>query len=102
MNPESNLNANNPSTSLPNGSQPGEPLADSAEDEAENLPVEPTGDQLIALLQTDLEQERARYNELYDRFQRTAAEYQNSRRRMEKQMQDSVERASTHRGTHES
>jgi molecular chaperone GrpE len=94
MNSESNLNAVNPSPSQPNGSQSEEPVP--VQGDADSLPAEPTGDQLIALLQAELEEERSRYNDLYDRFQRTAAEYQNSRRRMEKQMHDSVERASTH------
>lgn len=51
---------------------------------------------VIAQLQAELEAERVRANELLDKFQRSAAEFQNARRRQEKQMADEVERASLH------
>lgn len=51
---------------------------------------------VIAQLQAELETERARATELLDKFQRTAAEFQNVRRRQEKQMSEEIERASTH------
>jgi molecular chaperone GrpE len=51
---------------------------------------------VIAQLQTELEAERARATEMLDKFQRTAAEFQNARRRQEKQMAEEIERASTH------
>ena len=51
---------------------------------------------VIAQLQAELEVERARATEMLDKFQRTAAEFQNVRRRQEKQMAEEVERASTH------
>jgi len=50
----------------------------------------------IARLQAELAQEQARYADLFDRYQRAAAEFQNSRRRQEKQMAEAVERASSH------
>ena len=51
---------------------------------------------VITQLQAELETERARATELLDKFQRTAAEFQNVRRRQEKQMSEEIERASTH------
>lgn len=51
---------------------------------------------VIAQLQAELEAERARATEMLDKFQRTAAEFQNVRRRQEKQMAEEIERASTH------
>lgn len=57
-------------------------------------PAETSNDQLVAQLQSELEAEKARYAELYDKFQRSAAEFQNARRRLEKQMSDAIDRAS--------
>jgi molecular chaperone GrpE len=51
---------------------------------------------IIHQLETELEAERARAGELMDRLQRSAAEFQNTRRRQEKQMAEAIERASTH------
>lgn len=59
-------------------------------------PAEPDAQEQIGALQGELEAERARYAELYERFQRSAADFQNSRRRAEKQAQESIERASEH------
>jgi molecular chaperone GrpE len=50
----------------------------------------------IAELESALAQERARADKLTDQSQRMAAEFQNSRRRLEGQVQDEIERASTH------
>lgn len=59
------------------------------------LPAEATPEQVIAQMQVELEAERTRYNELFDKFQRSAAEFQNTRRRQEKQTSDAIDRAST-------
>jgi molecular chaperone GrpE len=48
----------------------------------------------LELLQQELESEQARYAELLDKYQRATAEFQNSRRRLEKQMADAIDRAS--------
>jgi molecular chaperone GrpE len=48
----------------------------------------------IAQLRADLLAEQRRFEELNDRFQRSAAEFQNTLRRREKQTNDTLERAS--------
>lgn len=86
----------------PNEDEQGAPVpseatpADAVNQAATEPPVEITADALIAQLQSDLDAERARYAELYDRFQRASAEFQNTRRRQEKQMADAIELASSH------
>jgi molecular chaperone GrpE len=50
-------------------------------------------DEDVSRLQAELEAERARYAELMDRYQRSAAEFQNARRRLDKQAAESIERA---------
>ena len=50
----------------------------------------------VAELESALAEERARADKLLDQSQRLAAEFQNSRRRLETQVQDEIERASTH------
>ena len=50
----------------------------------------------VAELESTLAEERARGDKLLDQSQRLAAEFQNSRRRLETQVQDEIERASTH------
>ncbi len=57
---------------------------------------EPALEESLAQLEAELQAEQARYAELFDRYQRASAEFQNSRRRLEKQMADAIERASTH------
>jgi molecular chaperone GrpE len=47
----------------------------------------------IEALRAELAQAQAKADEYLDQMQRTAAEYQNSRRRQEKQMADAIERA---------
>ncbi len=59
------------------------------------LPAQATPEQVIAQMQAELDSERARNAELYDKFQRSAAEFQNTRRRQEKQTAEAIERAST-------
>lgn len=51
---------------------------------------------IIAQLRADLAAEQNRYQELNDRFQRSTAEFQNTLRRRDKQMSETVERASQH------
>lgn len=58
-------------------------------------PAEPTAEQVQEQLQAELAAERARYAELYDKFQRSAADFQNARRRQDKQTSDAIERAAT-------
>ena len=50
----------------------------------------------IGELESALAEERDRAAKLLDQSQRMAAEFQNSRRRLETQVQDEIERASTH------
>lgn len=51
---------------------------------------------IVARLEAELEAERARAGELLDKLQRSAAEFQNTRRRQDKQMAEAIERASAH------
>jgi len=53
-------------------------------------------DAIVSQLRAELATEQNRYEELNDRFQRTSAEFQNTLRRREKQMNETVERASQH------
>lgn len=53
-------------------------------------------DALIALLQQDLEAERKKNSDLDDKLKRTIAESMNMRKRMDKQLADSIDRASAH------
>jgi len=50
----------------------------------------------VSELESALAQERERADKLLDQSQRMAAEFQNSRRRLEIQVQEEIERASTH------
>lgn len=59
-------------------------------------PAEPTAEQLVTQLQAELEAERSRIAAETDKFQRTVAEFQNARRRQERQTNEAIERASTH------
>ncbi len=56
----------------------------------------PSDAQVIETLRTELAAAEAKADDLLDKLQRTAAEYQNSRRRQEKQLADEIERASGH------
>jgi len=64
--------------------------------EPEEPPAEPTPDEIIAKLREDLAASEARVGEQMDKLQRTAAEFQNSKRRQEKQLADQIQRASLH------
>jgi molecular chaperone GrpE len=57
---------------------------------------QPAADELIEDLKAQLGQAEARADELRDQLQRTAAEFQNSRRRQERQLAEEIERASSH------
>ena len=50
--------------------------------DAAAAPQEAAPEQVIAQLLSDLETEKARYADLTDKYQRSAAEFQNSRRRV--------------------
>lgn len=50
---------------------------------------------IIARLEVELAEERARSGDLLDKYQRMAAEFQNSRRRQERQLAEEIERANT-------
>ena len=50
-------------------------------------------EEIIAQLETELAEARARSDQYLDQMQRTAAEFQNTRRRQERQLQESIERA---------
>jgi len=78
----------------------GEPVAgvDGSLPETEALPTDAMADNMviIAQLETELANERARADELVDKSQRMAAEFQNSRRRQEKQLAEEIDRAGAH------
>jgi molecular chaperone GrpE len=57
-------------------------------------PAGPTDAELIAQLKAEVAAAQAKADELVDKLQRSAAEFQNSRRRQEKQLADEIERAS--------
>ncbi|RLT41178.1 MAG: nucleotide exchange factor GrpE [Chloroflexi bacterium] len=52
-----------------------------------------TAEDVIARLESELAQARAQANDAVDRMQRTAAEFQNTRKRQERLLQESLERA---------
>lgn len=51
---------------------------------------------VLAQLEAELAEERAKGADLLDKYQRMAAEFQNSRRRQERQLGEEIERASAH------
>ncbi|NJN80954.1 MAG: nucleotide exchange factor GrpE [Caldilineaceae bacterium] len=63
-------------------------------DETDEITEEPQA--IILALQTELIAAQAKVDEANDRMQRTAAEFQNSRKRQEKQLSDQIERAGAH------
>lgn len=79
-----------------NGSEA--PQSDNAGFDAQTgaLPAEPSAEQIVAQLQAEIEQERGHFAAEMDKFQRTVAEFQNARRRQEKQTSEAIERASMH------
>lgn len=70
--------------------------APASEGQADGDAAAVTAPEQLTQLQEELAQEQARYAELMDRYQRAGADFQNSRRRLEKQMADGIERASHH------
>ena len=62
-----------------------EPTAETTAETMESDPV---------VLQAELEAAQARADEYYDQLQRVTADFQNARRRQEKQLADSIARAS--------
>ncbi len=68
----------------------------STNDEMPDAPLPPSDAETIAQLRVELAAAQAKADESLDKLQRTAAEFQNSRRRQEKQLADEIERASTH------
>lgn len=70
--------------------------ADTPAPESTAAPAEPTEAEIIAQLRAELAAAQAKADDLLDKLQRTAAEFQNSRRRQEKQLADEIDRASTH------
>jgi molecular chaperone GrpE len=69
-----------------------ENLDGSVKIEVEDGPEEEAAD-LLEALRAELAEAQAKADEYLDKMQRTAAEFQNSRRRQEKQMSDAIERA---------
>jgi molecular chaperone GrpE len=65
-------------------------IADGADGEAA---VEPEAVDSVAQLQEELAAAHAKADEYLDKLQRSAAEFQNSRRRLENQLSDAVDRA---------
>jgi len=65
---------------------------------SEATPVDPLNEAnaTIARLEADVAAAQSKNAELIDKLQRTAAEFQNSRRRQEKQLADEIERAGSH------
>lgn len=66
------------------------------EADAASESAEPTDAEVIAELREQLAAAEKKSEELVDKLQRTAAEFQNSRRRQEKQLSDAIERAGSH------
>ena len=69
----------------------GEVVEENAAEEAEV--VSETTEDVIARLESELAEARAQANDAVDRMQRTAAEFQNARKRQERLLQEGLERA---------
>lgn len=67
--------------------------SDVAAQETTEAPVEPTDAELVAQLREELAAAQTKADDYLDKLQRSAAEFQNSRRRLEQQLAESVERA---------
>ncbi len=63
--------------------------------ESASAPATPSDAEIIEQLRTELAAAQAKADDLLDKLQRTAAEFQNSRRRQEKQLADEIDRAGT-------
>ena len=75
----------------PNGAAP----AGTTVEESASAPATPSDAEIIEQLRTELAAAQAKADDLLDKLQRTAAEFQNSRRRQEKQLADEIDRAGT-------
>lgn len=64
-------------------------------EESASAPATPSDAEMIEQLRTELAAAQAKADDLLDKLQRTAAEFQNSRRRQEKQLADEIDRAGT-------
>ncbi len=71
-------------------------VAENAEEAATTAPELSPEAQQIQQLEAELGAANQKVAELTDVVQRTAAEFQNSRRRQERQLQEEIERASSH------
>ena len=97
-NAEATTVATEPTQATPTVEQPAVNAAPDSAPGAEEpaTPAEPTDAEIMAQLRTELTAAQAKADDLLDKLQRTAAEFQNSRRRQEKQLADEIDRASTH------
>lgn len=68
--------------------------AGASDQAAAEAPAGPTDAEVIAQLKAEVVAAQAKADEAIDKLQRTAADFQNSRRRQEKQLADEIERAS--------
>jgi len=78
-----------------NGVATEETTAKGATSEENATPPAPSDAEMIEQLRAELAAAQAKADELLDKLQRTAAEFQNSRRRQEKQLADEIDRAGT-------
>lgn len=87
-----------PSEGRQNGVTAGDEIDHTAGEAGEATPVDPIAEAqaTIARLEAELAVAQGKNAELLDKLQRTAAEFQNSRRRQEKQLADEIERAGSH------
>ena len=84
-----------PEENLATLTTPEQMIADAAEDVSPELAADDPA-AVMAQLEAALAEERARSADLLDKQQRMAAEFQNSRRRQERQLSEEIERANTH------
>ncbi|MEM7126566.1 MAG: nucleotide exchange factor GrpE [Chloroflexota bacterium] len=91
-------NSESAESTQPNEADP--PSADDVNDDVskeddDGEPAELTPEERIAELEEQLAASQAKTDEHFDRLQRTVADYQNIKRRQEKQLHESIERASS-------
>lgn len=92
--PQATATVEHPAASASPDGTPADAATPATEEPA--APTGPTDAEIIAQLRTELAAAQAKADDLLDKLQRTAAEFQNSRRRQEKQLADEIDRASTH------
>lgn len=97
QNPAPHRNGDGPEAaaegSAAEGSTAGEDAAPESGTEGAGEVVVETAEETIARLESELAAAQARADEAVDRMQRTVAEFQNTRRRQDKLVQDSLERS---------